>query len=74
MAKKTGLGKGLDALFANNVEEENMEVNEKVLNLNIVGNFNKNIEGNESDIGLYTYNVFNKKFDDYNNFVHYLNC
>ena len=45
----------------------------KVLNLNIVGNFNKNIEGNENDIGLYTYNVFNKKFDDYNNFVHYLN-
>ena len=45
----------------------------KVLNLNRVGNFNKNIEGNENDIGLYTYNVFNKKFDDYNNFVHYLN-
>ena len=31
-----GLGKGLDALFAGNIEEEKIEENEKVLNLNIL--------------------------------------
>lgn len=37
MAKKTGLGKGLDALFSNNVpEEENIKENEVVENLKII--------------------------------------
>lgn len=36
MAKKTGLGKGLDALFAGNIEEEKIAENEKVLSLNIL--------------------------------------
>ena len=36
MAKKTGLGKGLDALFAGNMEEEKIEEKDRVLNLNIL--------------------------------------
>ena len=38
MAKKTGLGKGLDALFANNSipEEEKKKENEIVQNLKII--------------------------------------
>lgn len=35
MAKKTGLGKGLDALFAGNIEKEDMQGNEVVENLKI---------------------------------------
>ena len=35
MAKKTGLGKGLDALFINTPEEEEIREGEKLLNLNI---------------------------------------
>ncbi len=36
MAKKTGLGKGLDALFSNNVETEDIGENEVVENLKII--------------------------------------
>lgn len=37
MAKKTGLGKGLDALFSSNVpEEENAKENERIENLKII--------------------------------------
>ena len=37
MAKKTGLGKGLDALFSNNIpEEENIKENEVVENLKTI--------------------------------------
>lgn len=37
MAKKTGLGKGLDALFSSNVpEEENVKENERIENLKII--------------------------------------
>lgn len=35
MAKKTGLGKGLDALFAGNIEKEDIQGNEVVENLKI---------------------------------------
>ena len=35
MAKKTGLGKGLDALFINTTEDEEIKEGEKILNLNI---------------------------------------
>ena len=35
MAKKTGLGKGLDALFANNIEDEEIRDNEVIEKLKI---------------------------------------
>ena len=35
MAKKTGLGKGLDALFSSNIVEEEIKEGEKILNLKI---------------------------------------
>lgn len=36
MAKKTGLGKGLDALFINNLEKEEIQENEVIQNLKIL--------------------------------------
>lgn len=36
MAKKTGLGKGLDALFSNNIAEEDIKENEVIENLKII--------------------------------------
>jgi len=37
MAKKTGLGKGLDALFSNHVvEEEKIKEGESIVNLKVI--------------------------------------